>query len=305
MSAQSGIIAFVGLGRMGLPMATNLADAGFRVIVYNRTRDVAEKLAQHPMVTIADTPKSAASDAQVVITMLSDEQALRTVYEGSDGLIAGWTPGEIAIDMGTTGPSGTSWLSQLVREAGGILIDAPVSGSTAAAQARTLTLMVGGPAEDLKKVHAVLEALGSNIYHLGATGSGAAMKLAVNAIIYALGEAVSESLVLAERAGIPRSLAYEVFCNSAVAAPMVKYRAQNFIEPETCPVSFALRLAEKDLRLTTALADRLGAPMPQAKLNLQVIEEAVKAGLAEQDMAAIAVHLRTKAAATEHREGAL
>jgi len=286
-------------------MATNLADAGFRVIAYNRTRDVAEKLAHHPMVTIADTPKSAAANADVVITMLADEQALRAVYEGSDGLIAGWTPGEIAIDMGTTGLSGTSWLSQLVGEAGGSLLDAPVSGSTAAAQARTLTLMVGGPVEVLEKVRAVLDAMGSNTYHLGATGSGAVMKLAVNAIIYALGQAVSESLVLAERAGIPRSLAYEVFCNSAAAAPMVKYRTQNFIEPETSPVSFALRLAEKDLRLITSLADRLGAPMPQAKLNLQVIEEAAKAGLAEQDMAAIAVPLRAKAAAGEHREGAL
>jgi 3-hydroxyisobutyrate dehydrogenase-like beta-hydroxyacid dehydrogenase len=134
--------------------------------------------------------------------------------------------------------------------------------------------------------------MGSRVYHLGATGSGAAMKLAVNAVIYALTQAISESLVLAERYGIARELAYDVFENSAVAAPMVKYRHEQFLRPEEAPVSFAVTLAEKDLRLIDALATELGVPMAQARVNLDSYTRAGAAGYAESDLAALAVYLR-------------
>lgn len=229
-------VAFVGLGRMGAPMATNVAAAGYTVHVYNRTRAVADDLAKHTAVTVADTPRAAAAAADVVITMLADESALLAVYAQPEGLLAGWSPGKVAVDMGTTGPPGTAQLADLVGSHGGIVIDAPVSGSTAAAQSQTLTIMVGGPVGPVERIRPVLAAMGSSIYHLGDTGAGSVMKLAVNAVIYGIGQAVSESLVLAERAGIPRQTAYEVFCNSAVAAPMVKYRTRNFVDPENAPV---------------------------------------------------------------------
>ncbi|MFC9362266.1 NAD(P)-dependent oxidoreductase [Rhodococcus sp. NPDC057014] len=304
LMTETPTVAFLGLGRMGLPMAANVADAGFPVVVYNRTRSVAEEFAQRDGVTasVADSPRAAAEAADVVVTMLADEPALRAVYEGDNGLIAGWSDGKIALDMGTTGPAGTAWLADVIGRAGGDVVDAPVSGSTNAAQTRTLTLMAGGSDQALKTVRPVLEAMGSNIYHLGATGTGSAMKLAVNNVIYALGQAVSESLILAERAGIERELAYDVFCNSAIAAPMVKYRQRNYVEPDDSPVTFALRLAAKDLRLITGLAAEVGAPMPQAALNLQETDEAIAAGFGEEDMAAVAVYLRNAAAANGQQE---
>lgn len=284
---------------MGRPIATNIAKAGFPVVVYNRTRSTAEDFASEVAgVTIADSPAQAAAAADVVVTMLADEKALRAVYGGPDGLLGGWAPGKIALDMGTTGPAGTAWLAEQVASAGGTAIDSPVSGAVKAAETAGLTLMVGGPVDVVDALRPLLESVSAAIYHLGGSGSGAVMKLAVNNVIYALGQAVSESLVLAERNGVDRAAAYDVFCNSAIAAPMVKYRQDNYVNPDTAVTQFALTLAAKDLRLITALADEVGAPMPQATVNLQTTDEAIDAGLGNHDMAAVAVYLRDRSAKT-------
>jgi 3-hydroxyisobutyrate dehydrogenase len=196
--------------------------------------------------------------------------------------------------VGTTGPAGTAWLAEAVTNAGGTAIDSPVSGAVKAAETATLTLMVGGPTNVVEELRPLLQAMSATIYHLGESGAGSVMKLAVNNVIYALGQAVSESLVLAERSGIDREQAYEVFCNSAIAAPMVKYRHDNYVHPETSTTQFALTLAAKDLRLITALAHQVGAPMPQAATNLDTTVDAIDAGLGDQDMAAVAVFLRER-----------
>lgn len=286
-------IAFLGLGRMGLPMASNIAKAGFEVVVYNRTRRIAEEFARGTAgVTVAESPRNAAEDADVVVTMLADEKALRAIYDGPCGLLAGWSRGKIAVDMGTTGPVGIRWLAQAVKNAGGNAIDAPVSGSVKAAEAAGLTLLVGGSADAVETVRPMLESMSAVIFHLGESGAGAVMKLAVNNVVYALGQAISESLLLAERSGIDRDLAYEVFCNSAIAAPMVKHRQGNFVEPETAATQFALTLAAKDLKLIAAQAEAVRSPMPQAKTNRAITAKAIEAGLGDLDMAAVAVYLR-------------
>ena len=287
-------VAFFGLGRMGAPMAANIARAGFPVVVYNRTRSKAESLAAEHGMSVADSPKAAAADADVLITMLADEASVQAVYEGELGALSGMRSGAVAVDMGTTGPQGVARLAAQVAQRGGSLVDAPVSGSTAAATAGTLTILAGGEDSALDAVDAVLRSVGSTVYRMGCSGSGAIMKLAVNNVIYGLGQAISESLVLAERSGLDRALAYEVFMNSAVAAPMVKYRRDAFVQPEDTPAAFAMSLAAKDLRLIQALADEVGAPMPQAAVNHDVLDEAIQRGLGDQDMAAVAVHLRTR-----------
>ncbi|NKQ54298.1 NAD(P)-dependent oxidoreductase [Amycolatopsis sp. K13G38] len=288
-------VAFLGLGRMGRPMAANIANAGFPVVVYNRTRSTAEDFAAATDgVKVADSPREAAAGADVVVTMLADEPALRAVYEGPQGALAGWSPHKVALDMGTTGPAGTAWLARAVGNAGGTAIDSPVSGAVKAAETAGLTLMVGGAADVVEDLRPLLESMSATIYHLGESGAGAIMKLAVNNVIYALGQAVSESLVLAECSGIDRAEAYEVFCDSAIAAPMVKYRQDNYTNPGTSITQLALTLAAKDLKLITALADEVGAPMPQAMVNLDTAVRAIDDGLGDHDMAAVAVYLRNR-----------
>ncbi len=284
--------AFLGLGRMGAPMATNLVRAGHDVVLHNRTKAKAEALAAQIGAAVADTPREAASRAPVVITMVADESALLAVYQGDDGVLAGLQDGGIAVDMGTTGPAGIGRLAPLVEDVGGVLVDAPVSGSTDAATAAALTIMVGGPVAAVDVVRPLLSAMGDSIYHLGDTGGGAVTKLVVNNIIYALGNAVSESLVVAERAGLDRAQVYEVFENSAVAAPMIHYRHDAFLAPEDTPAAFAMTLAHKDLRLLTELARELGVPVEQVAANQSLIGRAIDAGLGDKDMADVAVYLR-------------
>jgi 3-hydroxyisobutyrate dehydrogenase-like beta-hydroxyacid dehydrogenase len=285
-------VGFLGLGRMGMPMALNLVHAGFDVIAYNRTMSKAHEFTSKSGARIAQTPREAAVGVDVVITMLTDEAALRATCSGKNGFLSVLRPGTIVIDMGTSGPEAVAALSESVTAVGGVLLDAPVSGSTAMAESGSLTIMVGGPSDSVSSVTPLLEVLGQRIFHLGAVGAGAAMKLAVNLVIFGLGQAISEALVLAESAGIERELAYEVFENSAVGAPMVKYRHEAFVRPGSAPTAFSLNLAAKDLNLVTRLASTLGTSVPQSRTNLVQVEAAIAAGLGEQDMAAIAVHLR-------------
>ncbi|HYC07725.1 MAG TPA: NAD-binding protein, partial [Candidatus Binatia bacterium] len=172
-----------------------------------------------------------------------------------------------------------------------------VSGSTALAEQGKLTLMVGGTDEDLERARRALEAIGSRIFHLGPLGTGAAMKLAVNTVVFALNNGLAEGLVLAERAGIDRERAYEVLASSAIAAPYVTYKLGHFVEPESTPVAFSLELEEKDLSLISALAEDVGAAMPQSTVNLAVARAAAASQGSERDMATIAGHLRGLATA--------
>ena len=194
-------------------------------------------------------------------------------------------------------PSTILGLEPAVRATGAGLLDAPVSGSVATATSGQLTLMVGGESGDLERARPALDALSRRIFHLGPLGSGAAMKLATNTVVFGLNGALAEGLVLAERAGIERNMAYDVLVESAAGAPYVGYKRSAFVAPESTPTAFALGLAEKDLRLITELADGLGVAIPQARTNLDTIRRAESSQGAGADLAAVAVHLRTESGA--------
>jgi 3-hydroxyisobutyrate dehydrogenase/2-hydroxy-3-oxopropionate reductase len=155
--------------------------------------------------------------------------------------------------------------------------------------------MVGGLSADLDRARPALEPLAKSIFHLGALGTGAAMKLAVNTVIFGLNGAVSEGLVLAELAGIDRAAAYDVIAASAVGAPFVQYKRGSFVDPARTPVAFSLDLAAKDLRLITALAESLGLQVPQATTNLALVRSASSEGRGGNDFSTVAEELRGRA----------
>jgi 3-hydroxyisobutyrate dehydrogenase/2-hydroxy-3-oxopropionate reductase len=285
-------VALVGTGRMGSAMARALARAGRPLVLHNRTPDRAEALAAELGARVVSTPAEAASLADVVLTMVADDAAVVAVFRGGDGLLAGARPGSVLVDLSTVTPDTIRGFEPDARAAGVGLLDAPVSGSVATAESGQLTLMVGGTADDLERARPALEPLAKAIVHVGPLGSGAAMKLAVNTVIFGLNEALAEGLVLAEAAGIDRSLAYGVIAESAVGAPYVGYKRAAFVEPDATPVAFALDLAEKDLRLISTLAGSLGVPTPQAKTNLDVVRAAAARLGGGADFSAVASHLR-------------
>ncbi|TDE02245.1 NAD(P)-dependent oxidoreductase [Jiangella asiatica] len=273
---------------MGAAMAGRLRRAGRDVVVFNRTPERARAVAEATGARVAGTAREAAAAGTVVLVSLADDDACRSVYAGPDGLAAGVGPDTVVADTSTVDPRTVASLAAAVRERGGGFLDAPVSGSVPLVERGELTVMVGGSAGDLARARPVLDQLARQIFHVGDTGTGSTMKLAVNALVHALNQALSEALVLAERAGVERSAAYEVFAGSAVAAPFVLYKRAAFEQPEETPVAFALDLVAKDLDLILALASRTGTRMPQAATNQHVVEAALAAGLGSQDMSALA-----------------
>lgn len=286
-------ISFLGLGRMGLPMATNLVSAGHDLTVWNRSQDKAERFAAEFGASMAVSPAHAVAATDVVITMLADDRALLDAWIGENGALSTVRPGTLAIDMATVSPDTIHTLGRELTQRGVSLVDAPVSGSVPAATAATLMIMAAGDPAAIERATPLLSALGDRIVQLGRSGAGSSMKLALNTIVHSLNQAVSEALVFAERAGIGRSVAYEVFADSAVAAPFVRYKREAYVRPGELPVGFSLQLAAKDLRLALALAEGVGAELPQTRANLAVLEEAVAAGYGNADESAVAQHLRS------------
>ena len=285
-------VAVVGTGRMGSAMARALARGGATLVLHNRTAEPARALSAELGGRLAGTPREAAAAADVAITMLADGDAVRAVWDGPDGLAAGAHDGGVLVDSSTVPPDTLAPFEAPVRERGSGILDAPVSGSTKLAEAGQLTIMAGGSSEDLERARPALDLVARQVTRIGPLGSGAALKLAVNALIFALNNSVSEALVLAERAGIDRATAYEVFASSAVGAPYVGYKRDAFVDPDGTPVAFSLELATKDLHLILGLADRLGVPVPQAHVNQEVIDAASAQLGGHRDLSAVAVHLR-------------
>ncbi|MFI1393710.1 NAD(P)-dependent oxidoreductase [Streptomyces sp. NPDC020681] len=289
----SGIrVAVIGTGRMGGAMVVRLRGAGFGVSAYNRSRAKAEAVAARSGATVAATAREAAAAADVVLVSLADDAAVTSAYGGEEGIVAGLRPGSVVLETSTVAPETVAALQPLVDKQGATLLDTPVSGSVVFVEEGKLAVMAGGPGNVLDRVRPVLDALAARVFHVGESGSGAAMKLAVNSIVHALNQAVSEALVLAEQAGVERESAYEVFAASAIAAPFVQYKRDAFLHPDETPVAFTLDLVAKDLDLALALAERVGTPMPQAAVNRRLARAAGEAGFAERDLSAMAAYLR-------------
>jgi 3-hydroxyisobutyrate dehydrogenase-like beta-hydroxyacid dehydrogenase len=285
-------VAVVGAGRMGAAMVGTLRRAGIEVVVFNRTRARAEEVARATGAAVSDTAREAAAGAQVVLSSLADDAAVGAAYTGADGIVAGLQPGAIVLETSTIDPGTVHRLRPLVEDRRAFLLDTPVSGSVQLVEAGQLTVMVGGDPAVLERARPVLDPLARQVFHVGELGSGAVMKLTVNAILHGLNLAMAEGLVLAEKAGVARTTAYEVFASSAVAAPFVQYKRAAFEHPGETPVAFSLDLVHKDLDLILALASRAGAPMEQAATNRRVVEAAVAAGLGDHDLSELATYLR-------------
>ena len=278
-------IGFIGLGRMGMPMALNLIRAGYPVTVYNRTPDKTAPLAEAGA-AVAGSPGEVAQSSQVIITMLSDSAALQAVVLGPEGLLTSLQPEAVLIDMSTVDPQVSRQVAAAVRSQGAYMLDAPVSGSTALAEAGTLSIMVGGDEAVHQRVRDVLLAMGSRTTHVGPNGAAAAMKLAVNIVIGVTMQVLAESVVLAEQSGIARETAIEVLTNSAVASPFVKYKAPQLLEP-LGPAAFTTTLMQKDFTLALDMARDVGVPLPTTAAANEILTMARGLGYGDHDFAAV------------------
>jgi 3-hydroxyisobutyrate dehydrogenase-like beta-hydroxyacid dehydrogenase len=290
-------LAFCGLGVMGLPMAVRLAAAGHRVRVWNRTpgRD-ADALAAGAVA--AATPAEAARDADAAITMLSGPEALAEVALSPDGVAAALAPGGALIEMSTVGPDAVRTLAE--RLAGRVaVLDAPVTGSAPQAAAGTLRIMVGATAEEFARWREVLAAMGEPV-HVGPPGTGAALKLVVNAATAALTALLAEALVLGDRLGVDQAVALDALAASPMG--IIVERTRDKIERGSYPPAFKLALAAKDLGLADRLAAEGGLELRLAGAARSRLQAAERDGLGELDFSAVVAHLRGAPAQEPRRD---
>jgi 3-hydroxyisobutyrate dehydrogenase-like beta-hydroxyacid dehydrogenase len=285
-------VALIGAGRMGSAMGGRVAAAGHDLVVFNRTRSRAEDLAGQANTRVADSAREAAEFAEVCLVSLADDPAVTATYLDDNGLIAGLQPRAVVCDASTVAPATVRGLNPLVAQKDAILLDTPVSGSVSTVESGTLTVMVGGDQDALDRARPVLETFAKSIFYLGDIGAGATMKLVVNSLVHSLNVAVSEALVLAEKAGLDRGTAYDIFEAGAAGAPYVKYKREAFLRPGEVPVAFSLDLVAKDQELIHDLAAQVGARMEQGEASRELVAEAVSAGMAERDISEVAEFLR-------------
>ena len=280
-------LAFVGLGAMGSRLAKRLLDAGYTLTGYNRTAEKARALADSGM-KLATTPREAAAAADVVFTMVTDNDALRAVSYGADGVLAGLRGGATLVEMSTVGPDVTRELGEAVAARGAIMLDAPVSGSTVSVEQGVASIQVGGDAAALERVRPYLAVMGPNgITHVGPLGIAKAMKVATNLGVAVQILAFCEAVALAEKSGITREAAVEALMRSVIASPLVKYRGPFVLGKMAEHVSFPVPMIQKDLQLALDQARAVGVPLPLTALTQEWMTRARAMGLGDYDFAVV------------------
>ena len=278
-------LGFIGLGVMGGRMAKRLLDAGHSVTGYNRTRSKGQWLVDAGMVW-GETPRAVAEAADYTFSMVTNTEALHSITEGPDGLLAGLGPGKIYVDMSTVSPVFSQDLAKQVVEKGASMLDSPVSGSVVTLEEGRLSLMVGGDVDTFEKVKPILQDIGPKVTHVGVNGLAVTMKIATNLSLAVQMLAFSEGVLLAEKSGIKRETAVEVLTNSVIASPMVKYRGP-FVMGMPDEAWFNCYMMQKDMNLALELGRELEVPLPTTAITNEFLTAARGMGLEKQDFAIV------------------
>ena len=268
-------IGFIGLGHMGSHMVPRLIQAGYRVAVYDRTRERAQAIAG---AVVAETPGVAAANSDVIISIVTDDAALEEVMSGSDGVLAGTHSGSVIIDMSTVSPRASRKLFQEARAKGVAMIDAAVSGSVPQVEQGSLVIFVGGEQETYERCKPILGILGQSSFYLGPSGMGTTMKLVVNTLLGLGMQALAEAIALGEKAGLSNDVLLDVLGQTAVLTAGQKAKLAN-VRSGQYPTQFALSLQRKDLSLILSEADEISVPMPATAAALQMYTAALTQGM--------------------------
>jgi 3-hydroxyisobutyrate dehydrogenase len=278
-------IGFIGLGTMGAPMASNLLRAGYPVTVYNRTASKVAPLTELGA-TVAASPKEAAAGADVVITMVSNDDSIIEVYEGDNGVLAGIRSGTTVIDCSTISPALVQRLAKQIAALGSSFLDAPVTGSSPAAIDGTLVFMVGGSAETLAQVMDLFDTMGKKVLHMGDNGSGAVAKLAHNTIVGINNLALAEGFAIAAKSGLPADRFLELVQLGSAGSKAAELKGRKIIEHDFTN-QFSLALMLKDLKLASSLTDGSGIPAPMLNLAKSLFQAGQTQGFGDEDLSSI------------------
>ena len=284
LSADQAKLGFIGLGNMGSRIAQRLLDHGYRVCVYDRDLTKVEAIAQRGAV-VAENILQLARTVDVVLSCLTNDDAVRSVYSEPAGVLAGARSKTVVLEMSTISPESSRELHRLGARGGIEVLDVAISGSTPAAEQGILTLLVGGNEEVFRAAKPIFHAIAKQYFLLGGSGSGTAMKLVVNTLLGVGMQAIAEAVVLGEKAGIDRERLLTVLSKTAVIAPahvgkLAKAAVNDYAQ------QFPLRLMNKDFQLILEAAAQENVAMPATEAAFYVNSEEL-ARNAEEDFSAV------------------
>lgn len=271
-------IAYLGLGIMGRPMATNLVKAGHSVSVWNRTPKSVEGA------RMAATPAEAAEGAEIVWICVADTKAVETVLFGPNGVDGVLRKGMVVVDSSTIAPKSTLDFAARVRSHGAEFVDAPMTGSKIGAENAQLLFIVGGPEKTVAALDPLFKVLGKKVIRVGETGAGESAKIGMNLMIAAIFEGFAEALALTGKLGVPPEILVELIQNSMIRSGVTDYKSSFVLQKDWTP-NFPLRLMLKDIHLMLDTARELKIDLPALKDIEKVYSKAVKDGHADDDYA--------------------
>lgn len=283
-------VALLGIGVMGSGMAGRLLAAGCPLAVYNRRGERAEPLVEQGA-RMAATPRIAAANSRVIISMLADDGASRSVWLGEDGALGGAPAGAVLVESGTVSVAWVKELAAAAEQKKCSLLDAPVTGSKNQAAAGELNFLVGGSEAALASARPVLEVMSKSILHLGPTGSGAMVKLINNFVCGVQAASLAEAVALIERSGMNLEKALGVLTHGAPGSPLLKVLAARMAARDYTP-NFFMKLMAKDLGYALGEGESHGMTLQTATAALALFRRAAAAGLADQDFSAVVEPLR-------------
>jgi 3-hydroxyisobutyrate dehydrogenase-like beta-hydroxyacid dehydrogenase len=284
------VVTFIGLGSMGLPMATNIIKAGISVHAYNRTLSKAKPL-ESLGATLFDTVEAAVDESDIVVTMLSDDQA---VQEISTRLIGAMKQGSLHISMSTIGPATASQLAGTFSANGLHYLSAPVMGRPPAAESKQLYILTSGDESAKQKAQPVLDAMSQRIFDYGPDPAAAnTVKLMMNYMIFVVTEMLSEVLLMAEKSGIEKQLLLDTMLSTIFGAPVIKTYGGLIVREQDNPNGFKTRLASKDLRLAQEAAAMYNTSLPMGEAIQKHFKEIIEAEGGDNDVSLLIKHLRS------------
>jgi 3-hydroxyisobutyrate dehydrogenase-like beta-hydroxyacid dehydrogenase len=278
-------VGFIGLGIMGSRMAANLQGRGYKLIVFNRTRDKAEALLRGGA-TWATTPVGVADQADILFTMLAHPEAVEAIALGKDGFLRAMRPGSIWVNSSTVNPSFARRMAEEARANGVRYLDAPVTGSKDAAASGDLLFMVGGNALDLEACRPLLSSMGKRIVHVGRQGLGSALKMVNNLLGAVAMAAFAEGAALGQALGVPRQTIFDVLLSGPMVAPIIAAK-RGKIEQGDYEADFSMRWMQKDLHLASISGYEAGVPLTVVNATKELYRLAMREGYSDQDFGAI------------------
>jgi 3-hydroxyisobutyrate dehydrogenase len=280
-------LGFIGIGNMGSRMARRLLEHGYQLMAYNRSREAAEALVEYGA-TVAGSIAELAAKADVILSSLTNDEVVKSVYADPQGVLAYARRGAAIIEMSTVLPATSRELCELSRQAGVTCLDSPVSGSTPSAEEGTLTLFCGGDEELFQAAQPILSSIGSQYFYLGGSGSGTAMKLVANTLLGVGMQAIAESIALGQKEGLDRHRLLEVLSHTAVIAPAHLGKLSR-ADRGDYSAQFPIRLMNKDFGLVLETAAAAKVPMPATAAAFQMNVAEFSEGKEEDFSAVIAL----------------